>query len=627
MLRKALATLPPTLDQTYERILSTISEDESEYAFRILQWLAFAVRPLSVEEVAEVVAIDVTRVSAFDRDEVLEDPLEVLNICSGLVTMSTNSDDREGQSTRQIITLAHYSVQEYLLSDRIRQSKARKYSMQYSACQDIIARGCLMYILQFQGAETRPKEVLQRFMLADYCATFWNHHWYSAQKTEERGQKTTQIAMNLFSLDNPAYLVWVQLIHPEEFCLEPDSQVAVEDVPTPLYYASLMGLTTVVKLLLDQDANVNAQGGRYSNALQGASAQGFKEIVQLLLDNGADVNAQGGLFFNALQAATLCGHHQIVQLLLDNGADVNAQGGYYGNSLEAALYRGYKDIAQLLLDNGADVNAKGMRHGSTLEAASFGGVKETVKLLLDRKAHIPVSTEDGWTPLNLAASRGHVDIVKMLLEAGAYVAANGMDPQYGTITNLLAFNGLTDLLRFCRRKFHADLSLVGLHGETALQFAARGGHIDTFEYLLKQGQDPTILDRKGDSLLCYAASGGSLSVLKAVLQMDIKSLPKSEHWTPLHWACRAGNPEVVELLLEEGLRSESVTITQPDGERSQWSPLAIAIFHGNTEMLDKLCGSYESLQSTESNIAHLYGYYHDGSICDGCLHVSMCHSI
>ena len=53
MLRKSLATLPRTLDQTYDRILIAIGEEYSEYAMRILQWLTFSARPLSVEEVAE----------------------------------------------------------------------------------------------------------------------------------------------------------------------------------------------------------------------------------------------------------------------------------------------------------------------------------------------------------------------------------------------------------------------------------------------------------------------------------------------------------------------------------------------------------------------------------------------
>lgn len=92
MLRKTLATLPPTLDWTYDRILSTISEEDSDYALRILWWLTFSARSLSIDEVAEVVAIDAKRDPAFDRDKVLEDPLEVLNICSSLVTITVDKN-------------------------------------------------------------------------------------------------------------------------------------------------------------------------------------------------------------------------------------------------------------------------------------------------------------------------------------------------------------------------------------------------------------------------------------------------------------------------------------------------------------------------------------------------------
>ena len=96
MLRKSLATLPRTLDQTYDRILCAISDEYSDYAMRILKWLTFSARPLSIEEVAEAVAIDVARNPAFDRDEVLEDPLEAMNICSSLVTVTTNRLDGRG---------------------------------------------------------------------------------------------------------------------------------------------------------------------------------------------------------------------------------------------------------------------------------------------------------------------------------------------------------------------------------------------------------------------------------------------------------------------------------------------------------------------------------------------------
>jgi hypothetical protein len=110
MLRKSLATLPQTLDETYNRILTAISEQDRDFAMRILQWLTFSARPMSVEEIAEVVAIDVAREPAFDRDDVLEDPLEALNICSSLVTLTTNKAEGGTESAQRIIALAHYLV-------------------------------------------------------------------------------------------------------------------------------------------------------------------------------------------------------------------------------------------------------------------------------------------------------------------------------------------------------------------------------------------------------------------------------------------------------------------------------------------------------------------------------------
>ncbi|KAK0265187.1 hypothetical protein LTR01_007382 [Friedmanniomyces endolithicus] len=78
-----------------------------------------------------------------------------------------------------------------------------------------------------------------------------------------------------------------------------------------------------------------------------ASEGGAKTVVQLLLEQGANVNAQGGKYGNALQAA--CGHNnwEVVQLLLDWGADVNARGGKCSNALQAASYGNYDDVVQL----------------------------------------------------------------------------------------------------------------------------------------------------------------------------------------------------------------------------------------------------------------------------------------
>jgi hypothetical protein len=287
MLRKSLATLPRTLDQTYDRILTAISEEYSEYAMRILQWLTFSARPLSVEEVAEVVAIDVACDPAFDRDEVLEDPLEALNICSSLVTITKNESDRRSKPAQQIIALAHYSVQEYLVSDRIRQGQAKQYSMQEVKCHNAITIGSLKYLAQFQ--QPISKELLERSALARYSAEFWSSH------LRNTGDETggSLLAMSLMSKEKSAYLTWIQLYDPDNPWDEPDLEESPDSVAAPLYYAAQLGLGTITGLLLEQKAEVNAMGGQYGNALQAASARGHEQVVKLLLDAGAHQHQEG----------------------------------------------------------------------------------------------------------------------------------------------------------------------------------------------------------------------------------------------------------------------------------------------------------------------------------------------
>jgi ankyrin repeat protein len=50
------------------------------------------------------------------------------------------------------------------------------------------------------------------------------------------------------------------------------------------------------------------------------AAEGHKEIVKLLLNKGADINAQGRKYSNALQAALSRDYEHIVRMLLVRGA-------------------------------------------------------------------------------------------------------------------------------------------------------------------------------------------------------------------------------------------------------------------------------------------------------------------
>jgi ankyrin repeat protein len=520
MLRKSLATLPRTLDQTYDRILSTISEEYSEYAMRILQWLTFSARPLTVAEVAEVVAIDVARDPAFDRDEALEDPLEALNICSSLVTITTNKDQGTLRPTQQIIALAHYSVQEYLVSDRIKQGAAKQYSMQEANCHSAIAKGSLKYLFQIQ--QPLSKEILKEFALARYSAEFWSSH---LQKTGDEIERISQLAMRLMDFGEPAYLTWIQLHDPDSPWKETNLEKDVTDVAAPLYYAAQLGLSTITKLLLDRGDDVNAQGGRYSNALQAASDGGHEQVVEMLLDKGADVNAQGGYYGNALQTASARGHEQLVKMLLDKGADVNAQSGQYGNALQAASEGGHEQVVKMLLDKGAAVNAQGGVYGNALQTASVAGHEQVVKMLLDKGAAVNAQGGVYGNALQAASVAGHEQVVKMLLDKGAEVNAQGEG--YGNALRAASEGGHEQIVKMLL-DWGAEVNAQGVVYGNALQAASLRGHEQVVTMLLDKGADVNAQGGYYGNALQAASEGGHEQVVKTLLDAGAHQ-PQEDH--------------------------------------------------------------------------------------------------
>ena len=56
--RRTLNELPESLDETYERVAMEIKRASQVHAYRMLQCLAVAIRPLSVAELAELLAFD-----------------------------------------------------------------------------------------------------------------------------------------------------------------------------------------------------------------------------------------------------------------------------------------------------------------------------------------------------------------------------------------------------------------------------------------------------------------------------------------------------------------------------------------------------------------------------------------
>ena len=160
-LRKALHSLPSTLEETYDRILRKISTRHRGNVVKLLKWLAFSARPLALVEIVETFTIGRAQgetILRFDPDRrPRESRMPILDICSGLIAVSHRRDSyslhRLPEPTLEYgtLTLAHLSVKEYLISEELRNSESSSsyYHLDKKLADSAISCDCLAYLLQF----------------------------------------------------------------------------------------------------------------------------------------------------------------------------------------------------------------------------------------------------------------------------------------------------------------------------------------------------------------------------------------------------------------------------------------------------------------------------------------------
>ena len=136
----ALKQLPPDLDQTYDNILLSVRPVDHEYLRRALQFVVFSARPMTMVEVAEAVIVE-PGMSELDEDARLQRPEDLLDIGRSIFTQVVN-----GSHGGTYLELSHYSVKEYLLSERARKGPAAGFAMDETQAEINNATCCITYL-------------------------------------------------------------------------------------------------------------------------------------------------------------------------------------------------------------------------------------------------------------------------------------------------------------------------------------------------------------------------------------------------------------------------------------------------------------------------------------------------
>ncbi|KAF2184785.1 purine and uridine phosphorylase [Zopfia rhizophila CBS 207.26] len=182
-LKTALALLPKTLDETYARILHGIPFEHKQNAIIILQFLMCSERPLRIEEAVDAIAVDTKGDQYFDPKYRMPDPREISRYCSSLVVVVPAKDRSHNKGDKAMeLRLAHFSVKEYLTSNRLQEGIAQDF--QEVAAKASIATVCLAYLLHLDM--DRPiQEIKTTFPLAQYAARYWMINAMVAEGVDE----------------------------------------------------------------------------------------------------------------------------------------------------------------------------------------------------------------------------------------------------------------------------------------------------------------------------------------------------------------------------------------------------------------------------------------------------------
>lgn len=298
-----------------------------------------------------------------------------------------------------------------------------------------------------------------------------------------------------------------------------------EEGSTALYVAAQNGRDKVCKILLEYKANINCQFLGGYTPLYIACQNGHEKTVEILLQFNPAINDISPAGATSLYVAAQNGYKNIVRMLLEAGANVNLLYHNEFSLLYVAVYKGYIEVTETVLKYRPNINQQTSLGDTALHQAVSSGNKDLVHLLLDKGANSNLFTNiKQSTPLHIACSSITVynrskyeSIIEALLKAGANPDAKDTSGKIPLdlitdkeirkdvdklikrsqsieekIYEAASQGKLEEIVFLYSSASIIDVNFHAKNGETALYIAAKNGHIEVVNYLLKNEADPNL---------------------------------------------------------------------------------------------------------------------------------------
>jgi ankyrin repeat protein len=609
-----LRTFPKSLNAIYGRMLLQIEEsDRRMQTSLILRWVALAVSPLTLEELAEAIhtqpftTVDAEptgdQIVVIGAQQVIRDQIKM---CGSLL-----------QIHGETVVLVHKSAREFLLRKEADDSTIlEEFRIKPAEAHMLIALTCLECIkrspLRQRALSPDSSVTWKESPLLRYAVVHWQEH---AKLSVDQGvalfnspsflfEKNAQIRDNWWQTFEACVggrgREWgraITLRRDEEKLgdilrgieLKIQRQLNEKTMP-PLHMACRLGLVEWARAILQTTKHqrnlpkvISALDENGLNPLTWAAMEGHVDVVGLLLDYQADINATTSLIKGAgLSLMPSRSLNSYIREVTDGDSIWTGK----HTVLYRAAFRGHAGVVSLLLERGAEPNLKGWASLTPLHAAAMAGREEVVRLLLENGASKTVNAKlsvTHITPLQYSAEADNYTIASMLLESGADVHSKQTHSRYTALHCAVAEDAKTQIVQLMV-DHGADVMSKTMWMDTPLHLAAELSRSSTIELLVERG---AIVENKhsfnGNTALHLAAKSQSRSeniemLLDLGANIDAKN---SACKTPLHLATEAPDASNVRVLLDRGADPNAKS-------RNGESPLHSATKSGNAMIVQLL---------------------------------------
>lgn len=543
----------------------------------------------------------------FTEEDLDEDYIDnyILKPCGSLIELRREHADALLAS--QTIHFVHFSVKEFLLRnlldintllDQINRGNqsGRKLCFEEEKIEHHqIAGLCLQYMCydEFDDASNNgmksPDAFFCTYPFFSYTATSWPDHFYRGQSSNT-GSNMSNLVWNLFNTAH--WKVWAELFEAKLRDTSRDSS----GLQRPAWMRSHGRADSGYGSLdIDQleDSESEGDDASFENStptirrkispspVYYATILGLADIVERLIEEGNNCNLLGGELGTPLQAAVVNEQGATIEVLLKHKAIASQKGGKYGTPLIAAVILGSEDIFDKLIGSSKDIDAADKSGKTALHYACGLGAVDMVKKLVDAGASLRLASKSGRTPLIRAILQRHAKVVEYLLGKGA--DANERTRE-GLTPLLLAIEMEEEKIAKQLLNHGADPHCQTEWGSTALHEACSVGSAPLTQLLLERGAVVDATDEAGWTPLHCAAQSNSKECTILMLDSGASPLARAEAYTPFTIAVMQRDTDVIEAMNSHEERSAS-------GADSLPARLAIALKEGYVDLVARLLES------------------------------------